>query len=181
MAKKVAGNDPTPIIREQYPEMLEAVKAVSKAASNAVNIHKRAVKGNLLDTVKAYVEIRRVSEAISDGVKVINGILAQLKETEIPEGMEKEGVSSLTLDDPSYMCRVGVSVTLRASVRENMKEEAIRWLREGKLEDYIQPTINASSLSALAREMAEENRELPDNIFNVFQQHSTSVTAIKGK
>ena len=72
--------------------------------------------------------------------------------------------------------RVGVSHAWRASVRPDMGSRAKEWLRKNGKGDIVTETINASTLSAFAKQKAEENFDLPDDIFNVAQVPNTSVT-----
>ena len=55
------------------------------------------------------------------------------------------------------------------------------WLKQNDLGALIKPTVNASSLSASAKELMENGRELPEVIFSVHTKDSVSITKGKGK
>lgn len=58
--------------------------------------------------------------------------------------------------------------------------EGLGWLRANGLGDLIVTTVNAGTLASAVKEMIrEENREPPEDLFNLFFQPTTSVT--KGK
>lgn len=101
------------------------------------------------------------------------------KREKIPALMEQSGVTHVPLAEGF---RVGASSQLRAAIVSNKRSEAFQWLRENGLADLISSTVNASTLSAAARHMLEEdNRELPPELFNVAMVPTTSVTQTKGK
>lgn len=92
----------------------------------------------------------------------------------LPAIFEQEGVTSVPLTE-GY--RIGVSYTIRASIKPQEKDRAYAWLRGNKLGDIITTTVNASTLSATARTLLEErNLELPDQLFTVANMPNTSVT-----
>ncbi len=61
------------------------------------------------------------------------------------------------------------------------KDECFTWLRNNNHGEVIVEQVNASSLSRVARELAEEGRELPDNLFKSDPTVSTSITKVKAK
>ncbi len=51
-----------------------------------------------------------------------------------------------------------------------------KWLVDNGYESLIKPVVNASSLSATAKELIENGRELPEEFFKVHSQPDISVT-----
>lgn len=124
---------------------------------------------------RIYVAARAMAEALSESTSILQTEIQKLSNDTIPSAFERESAKSLTLDN-GY--RVTVSMTLRSSIRKDMKEPAYAWLRGNNLGALIVETVNASTLSAAAKHMAEENKELPEDIFHSFYQQSTSATKV---
>jgi len=105
-----------------------------------------------------------------------------IKFSALPEAFEDEGIKSFTTTD-GY--RVTVSQLLRASCNKDHKFEAYQWLRENGFENIVTETVNAGTLSSVARMLLEgtdpdaEVHELPDELFNVNITPTTSVTKTK--
>lgn len=128
---------------------------------------------------RGFVAMRRLKDKIEEFEKTFNGLFEDYKNDKLPAAFEAEGIRSLPLNEGF---RVGVSTTIRASIREGMKVEAYDWLNKNKLGNLITETVNASTLSAAVRhELEENNREFPDKFFNVMNVPNTSVTAIPAK
>lgn len=125
---------------------------------------------------RALVTLRFLKEKIDATFKQFNEIYASVKDVRLPEAFDKAQIPHVNLDE-GY--RVGVSHSVRASVKANMKDAAIEWLTKNGLGEIVTSTINASTLSAVARTMGEDNRELDAEIFHVFVQPTTSVTKTK--
>ena len=84
--------------------------------------------------------------------------------------------------DQSINLKTGHRVTVQYRLTASMKnkEAAMKWLQDNGLGDLIQPTVNASTLAAVARGMIEEkNESLPDEYFTVSNLPTTSVTRKK--
>lgn len=94
----------------------------------------------------------------------------------MPLVFEDEGVSTITL---SSGYRVTISQRLNASIPADKKAEAYDWLVRNDLGDLITETVNASSLSATARSLIEEGRQLPDDIFKTVILPQVSMTKVK--
>jgi hypothetical protein len=106
--------------------------------------------------------------------KPLRAMFDEYKTQQLPAIFEQEGVTSVPLAE-GY--RIGVSYTIRASIKPQEKDKAYAWLRGNKLGDIITTTVNASTLSATARTMLEEqNIELPSELFTVANMPNTSVT-----
>lgn len=126
---------------------------------------------------RAFVRMREIKDQLEENLKPFNKFYDECKTIKLPELFERAGTTTVNLDE-GY--RVTVSQSIRASVREGLKEAALAWLRANKLGDLVQETINASTLSAAAKTLVEdENRELDPDIFNVAVIPNTSVTRTK--
>lgn len=141
-----------------------------------------------LETIMQEVETMSVDEAVSvllrareldDELRAVKSkcseILKQLKEADIPSKFEELGITTITVNGYRYT----KSETIRASMKD--KGAAKDWLRHNDLEDLITETVSASTLSATARTLLEEGRELPEDVFNVYILNNTSVTKVSPK
>lgn len=137
----------------------------------------RAKKGGAVKMARAFVVLHRAMARLAENQKELEELYRQYKETEVPAAFEADGVTSIPLEEGF---RVGISHTWRASIKPDMKDQAYAWLRGHKHGDIIKPTVNASTLSALAKELVEEyNLELPATLFNAAHMPNTSVTSTK--
>jgi hypothetical protein len=140
----------------------------------------KADKGTATQYSRAYAQMYDIVKRWEEVFKPFKNEFEQIKTVKLPSAMEREGVSTISLDDMKK--RITVSSRFTASIKPDMKEEAYEWLRNNGLEDLITNTVNASTLSAAAKNMMEEkNKELPADKFNLAIIPTTSVTAIKGK
>lgn len=136
-----------------------------------------AKKKGAIALARAFVVFHRAMERLADDLKPLKALYEQYKEVAVPAIFEEDGVTSIPLDEGF---RVGTSYTFRASIRPDQKDEAYAWLRSANLGDIITSTVNSSTLAKTAKELAEENKELPDALFNVARMPNTSVTQTKG-
>lgn len=132
-----------------------------------------AKKAGPVPLARAYVVLHRLQSRIEELLKPLDARIKACKELEVPEAFEIAGVPSITLEEGF---RVGISIRTLASIKTGQKEAAIEWLNEQDKGDIVQPTINASTLSALAKELGEKNIDLPEAIFTVARVPNTSVT-----
>ncbi len=131
-----------------------------------------------MQLARAFVVMHRLAERMlseEKAFKPIKEFYKATKELTVPACFEQAGVPNVSLDEGF---RIGITVNIRASVRPGQKVAAFTWLQENEKGDLIQPTLNASTLSAFAKEMREQNFDLPDDIFNVAEMPNTSVTKI---
>lgn len=117
--------------------------------------------------------------AISDQWHVINKRLNDLREemraVHVPAAFARDDVKTVTMGDKRYT----VSGRVYASIKGGAKEKGMEWLIEHGYGDAIKETVNASSLSTLARGYLEEGKQLPDDIFNVHTKPTVSITKVK--
>lgn len=153
----------------QIMKHMQAIEALLPEMAHQMH---GARNGGAIALARAYVVLHRMDARIDEIFKPFNAVVKEYKEVIIPEAFEVEGLSSAPLAEGF---RVGVSARTLASLKTDRKPECYAWLR-ANYPDVVQETVNASTLSKLAKEMLEENRELPDELFNVALVPTTSVT-----
>ena len=126
------------------------------------------------ETARAYISIKNIHELVEGLEKSLSEYKRHLQYKVVPDSFEREGIKTTTLRDGF---RVTISQLVRASIKD--KEAGFEWLRSHDLGDLIQPTVNASTLSATAKSLLEEGRELPEDIFTTNIVANTSVTKVK--
>jgi hypothetical protein len=107
-------------------------------------------------------------------MKMTRSLHDLLKQARVPDAFDGAGVTSISLD--GY--RFTRTNTMRASYRDGMKPDALKWLRSNDLGDIIIDYIPPQTLAATARSMAEENQQLPDDFFNTYVQGNISITKV---
>lgn len=131
----------------------------------------------MTDAAEMYVELKALNDRYEEIGKAISGAVEELKLRVIPSKFEATNSTTWT---SSKGFRVTISTLTRASMGEN-KEAAKDWLRGNGLEAIIQETVNASTLSAVAKTLLEEGKELPQELFKTTLMNTTSVTKVKPK
>ncbi len=132
-----------------------------------------------MQLARAFVVMHRLQKRMLSDEEAFKDFKAwhrEVKEHLVPQCFEQAGIENVPLSEGF---RVGTSEAWRASIKPDQKVGAYAWLKENEKGDIIQPTVNASTLSALAKQMAETNNELPEEFFNTALVPSTSVTSIK--
>lgn len=130
----------------------------------------------VVEFTRAFVTLRQIKDLIEESLKPFDKFYEEVKGIKLPAAFEAHGVPTVTLEE-GY--RVTVAYNVRASVKGGQRDAAYQWLRDNGLGDIITDTVNASTLSALARSMAEENKELDTELFTVAILPTTSVTKTK--
>ena len=120
--------------------------------------------------VMVLLKARELDDKLKELKSQASELNKQMKEVVIPAKFDEAGTTSITVN--GY--RFTKSETIRASIKN--KIAGYDWLRNNDLEDIITETVNASTLSATARTLMEEGRELPEDHFNVYILANTSVT-----
>jgi hypothetical protein len=161
-------------------ELKEAYKDFKLRMTGLLAVLDRAAKsttdseGNTAaQTALEYLVLKDIADKLEEAIKPFKQVVTIYKEKRVPEAFELEGVTTLNLSN-GY--RITTTSQARASIRAEAKEMAYQWLRDHEMEALISETVNASTLSATARQLLEEGRELPDELFNVHMQNGTSVT-----
>jgi len=130
----------------------------------------------VVEFTRAFVALRAVKDNIEEALKPFDKFYLEVKDQKLPQAFDAAGVPSVNLEEGF---RVTVAHNVRASIKKDMKDKAFDWLRENGLGDIITDTVNSSTLSALARSMGEENKELDAELFSVAIMPTTSVTRTK--
>lgn len=118
---------------------------------------------------------RDIEDALDALRKRFNSVQGKLDESIIPDAFDGK-VTTITSGEGD---RGTVSTKVYASIPADNREAAYDWLRNNNYAEMITETVNASSLSSLAKEIMEENRELPDDIFRVHEKSKLSLTRSK--
>lgn len=133
-------------------------------------------------TVDNFHILAKSVEAVEEGLKEVRGRIAYCKEVSFPARMDAEEVKTFNTDDR----RITRTASLYASIVTDQQEAAYDWLRlpdpadpERSYGSLIKPTVNSSSLSALAKELIATGFELPEELFKVYTKDSISITAKK--
>lgn len=165
--------EPMPVTRE----VMRLVQQIAEKLPALLKEMEGAHRGGAIKLARAFVVLHRLDARSDETMKSLGKIVDYYKMVAVPQALDQAGITNVPLDE-GY--RVGVSWNWRASIRPEMKDKAYDWLRRAKLGDIITSTVNASTLSATARILMEDqNRELPADLFNVAQMPNTSVTATK--
>ena len=133
-------------------------------------------EGNTTEIARAFVSLRSIRDELEELYKSVNKTYDLWKSDKLPSQFDAEGVPTVNLDEGF---RITVSHKVFAGIKKDQKEAAYRWLRENRLGDIITDTVNSSTLSAVAKTMMEENKELDAEYFNVHVVPTTSVTRTK--
>lgn len=106
--------------------------------------------------------------------KEVSKVHEEWKTRVIPKMFEDANASTHTIKG---VARITVSQKTYASITN--QADGYEWLRKNELGGLIQETVNASSLSAAAKELMGKGMELPEEYFKVTIMPSVSVTAVK--
>jgi len=134
-----------------------------------------AGKSGAIQLARAFVVLHRLNERMlseDKAFKQFKSLWKVTKELTVPAAFEAAMVDSMPLSEGF---RVGLSVRVVASIMPGQKEDAYNWLIDNKAGDLIQPTVNASTLSAYAKGLREKNIDLPEALFTVSDLNNTTV------
>ncbi len=149
-------------------------------AQVAGTIEKSETPQAIEELVRSYFRIKDVAEETEAALKRIKAVQRTLATEIIPEQLDDQGVTNISAAvDDGTIRRFARTTRLAASPKADKKPECFAWLRANGLEDLIQETVNAQTLSATARTMVEDGEDLPEEFFNVAYLNNTSVTKVK--
>ena len=123
-----------------------------------------------------YAVMKGGHEELKNAMKILEEGMERLSNQVVPAAFERENITTCKTSD-GYRITVP-QPRLFASVKADKKEEAYTWLRANELGDIITETINASTLSAVAKSLLEDGKELPEDIFGSYYKQYTSVTKV---
>lgn len=178
-AKTTDKTPPPPLPRElahSLPAASEVIKHVVEIEKLIPKLRKQmdaSKQRGAIDLARTFTVLHRLIAVTDTKLNPLRELFEHYKVLECPAIFEQAGVTHIPLD-AGY--RVTISYTLRASVNGDDRSGAYAWLKKHHPDTVIE-TVNASTLSKLARELLEhENRELPEKLFKVVNVPSTSVT-----
>ncbi len=122
-----------------------------------------------------YAPLKEFIDLVDTTMKPLVALREAMKVGIIPEAFEREGLTSITTASGK---RVTVSQLVRAAIAGD-KEAAFQWLRDNDLSEIVIETVNASTLSSVAKTLIEEGKELDPDLFKTTILPSTSVTTTR--
>lgn len=133
-------------------------------------------KQSALVSAEYYVRLRSLHDEVDALKKLLYKAMDDYETVVVPAVFEVEGATSVNL---AIGYRVTISEVIRASIPAETKGAAYNWLQENNLGDLITSTVNASSLSATARALLVEGKELPAPLFKTAILPQVSMTKLK--
>ena len=133
-------------------------------------------RGNLSEACRYYKSLKDAYDVLDDHRKNIYNQVEALSRQILPEMMEEEDVSTITLDfEDGSKYRFTKNQRTSCSIID--KDGAYKWLRETGNEALIVETVNSSSLSSFASHyLKDEGKDLPADYFKQSALIYTSVT-----
>lgn len=122
--------------------------------------------------VSQYRKAREFRDHLEEQVKLLTAAIDKLRREDLPTKFKEAGVTSITVDGYRYT----ITENVYASIPPDGKVDAYQWLRDNELGALIIETVNASTLSAQARTLMEEGKELPPELFKVSIMPNVSMT-----
>lgn len=124
------------------------------------------------DAARAYYSVKTSYEDLDKKRKSVYRSKDFLEKAIVPEKMEKDGTDMVRIPDLAR----SFSLQQRMSATMVDKDVAFEWLRANGNGDLIQPTVNASSLTALCRNlMTEEGIDPPEDAVKISTYHAIGV------
>lgn len=151
--------------------------ALDKVLSQFVATHPL---GEVLDKIVNWEdEVNRVE----DRLKAIKARVSYVREVSFPARLDADETQTTTSKETGN--RVTRTARIFASIISDTTGETLKkayeWLRSNELGALIKETVNSSSLSGAAKELMENGKELPDDLFKVHTKDGVSITRGKKK
>jgi hypothetical protein len=164
------------------PETLAALQAVAdtltKIAGTIRDEGRTAVASqDHVVVIKHFNDLRLVNATVKVAREALGEMEDNLSRVDIPDlfTLIRERTGQKPPFNIEGVGRVTVSRRFSASMLD--KEIGMDWLRKNGHGDLIQPTVNAQTLAAFAKNMQEvEGKDLPVEIFKVGTVPYTSIT-----
>lgn len=155
-------------------EVAARVAMINRAMTGAIpELIKRHSLGEIMDTFLLFEDaVGRVSEAAVATAKIVS----YAREVSLPERLDGDEIKTFTADSGDRMSRTS---RIFASIVTGKSEDAYAWLRANEYGALIKETVNSSSLSAAAKELIENGKELPEDLFNSHYKDGVSITRKK--
>jgi len=184
MAKKADTPKPAPeAVRDELEELerayLTSLENFRLLFSSLKRTESRLVELGLpvAESIAVYARVYTIREKIEEISKAVGQLKDVFNKTLLPRTMEQNNIDTLTISEGH---RVTLTTKIFASVKADCRDQAYNWLRENDAADLVTETVNAQTLSSYAKSLAEENKALPEELFNVMSQAATSLTRAKG-
>jgi len=134
----------------------------------ALKVAELTATPNLNDAIEEWVETRAEVERLK-GIKAqADRLLDYLTDDRIPWQLDKHNTEFGLKEDaylPHALGRVEIRHHVKASINQDMKPEAYKWLRAHDLGGLIIETIPHQSLGATAKDFLAEGKDLPADLF----------------
>lgn len=146
-----------------------------KSVSAKIDIETSEVvaTGDHIAIIRHFDHVRKAAELIKAAREELKDLEDRLSKDHVPEAMRAAGVKNVFVEDVG---KVIISHRFSASMLD--KELGMDWLRKNGGGDLIQPTVNAQTLGAWAKELLEaHNKELPPELFKTGTSPYTSIRA----
>lgn len=155
-------------------EVSERVALIARASKGAVpELIKHHPLGEVMDLFTLFED---AVTKLSSEVVELGKIISYAREVTLPERLDEEELKTFTAANGDRMSR---TARIFANIKPGMQDKAFEWLRANDYEALIKETVNASSLSAAAKEIAESGFELPEDIFGTHTKDGVSITRKK--
>lgn len=115
----------------------------------------------IVDLATELAELKNEKELLGNQEKAINLRIEHLTRVLLPEAMDEDGVSNISIDGVG---RVTLRGEVFASIRADNREAAYEWLRDTGRGSLISETVNASTLKAAVKEWLKQGEEIPEII-----------------
>ena len=149
---------------EEYeePSAFEQAKAEARQAYTA---------STLLEMVASMADYAEQKERIEAELSIVNAWYDVLRMEVIPEKMDTDGVENIRIEG---IGRVSLTADMFTAVTN--KEGLFQWFKDNKLDDLIQPTVNASTLKAFIKRRIKEAKDYPTECVRVTPFTRASIT-----
>ena len=115
----------------------------------------------IVELATELAELKFQKELLGNQEKAINIRIEELTRIHLPEAMDEDGVSNISIDGVG---RITLRGEVFASIRADNREAAYEWLRDTGRGSLISETVNASTLKAAVKEWLKQGEEIPDVI-----------------
>lgn len=159
----------------EYISRIDAV--VSKTLPDFITAHPI---GQVLDV---FVQFEDAVGEVEKQYKAIAARVSYAREVSLPARLDADETSNFTSKDTgNRMTRTArVLASIISDPTGEILKRAYKWLRDNELGPLIKETVNSSSLSAAAKELMENGKELPDDLFKLHTKDGVSITRKKAK
>ena len=118
---------------------------------------------DLTQSINMMDALYRFKESVAERVKSpAEKLYDAMRFTVVPNKMDEQEVTSVTIEGVGR-----VNITDDVSVKVQDKQKLMEWLIANELEDMIQQTVNAQTLSAFIRRRMRAGEPLPSELIEV--------------